>query len=89
MVAAAATAERRWSGGGDLGPVGGRCQVVTRAGSEWPAGVGGDEQPGSVQALLMNLSKLWEIVKDREAWWAAVHGVIENLTKLRDCCCCC
>ena len=44
MVAAAATAERCWSGGGDLGPVGGRCQVVTRAGSEWPAGAG-DEQP--------------------------------------------
>ena len=27
--------------------------------------------------LDMNLSKLWEIAKDREAWRAAVHGVSE------------
>ena len=28
----------------------------------------------------MNLSKLWEIVKDREAWYAAVHGVTKSQT---------
>ena len=32
----------------------------------------------------MNLSKLWEIVKDREAWRAAVHGVSKSQTRLQD-----
>ena len=32
----------------------------------------------------MNLSKLWEIVKDREAWHAAVHGVTKSQTQLSD-----
>ena len=32
----------------------------------------------------MNLSKLWEMMKDREAWYATVHGVSKSWTRLRD-----
>ena len=32
----------------------------------------------------MSLSKLQEVVKDREAWRAAVHGVTKSRTQLRD-----
>ena len=32
----------------------------------------------------MNLGKLWEIVKDRGAWHAAVHGVTKSQTQLSD-----
>ena len=32
----------------------------------------------------MSLSKLWAMVKDREAWRAAVHGVTKSQTRLAD-----
>ena len=46
-------------------------------------GVEEDETICSISdSVDMNLSKLWETVKDKEAWRAAVHGVMKSPTQL-------
>ena len=59
------------------------CWERLRAGGE-----GGQQRmswlDGVIYSIDMNSNKLWEIVKDREAWYAAVHGVTKSRTRLCD-----
>ena len=37
-----------------------------------------------IDSMVMSLSKIWELVMDREVWSSAVHGVTKNQTRLSD-----
>ena len=39
---------------------------------------------GITDAENVNLGKLWEMVRDKEAWRAAVHGVVKSQTQLKN-----